>query len=122
MSTNNIAAYCGSPSSTDYFNASTNLEGTTSVPSILYRNKYNTGTDGLVYNSSLPSEYVEYTFPKPFISFPQVGSGCSNRNHCSNHGVCNYCSKSCTCYEGYGSRLDIVTKGRDLGSSCNTRK
>jgi len=110
---NGLASYCDSISSQDYYfsNWSTHTRDQVDVPHIAYR-----------FLQAGGSNFSELSLPRPFTSFPGLGGGCSHLNNCSHHGVCNFCQKKCECDEGFGSRTDLVIKGRDLANSCATSK
>ncbi len=43
-----------------------------------------------------------------------AGAGCNMQNNCNGHGVCNYCTRTCSCFEGWGADTDVsLFKARD---------
>ena len=53
--------------------------------------------------------------------FNGVGPGCSDIGGCHGKGVCDYCSATCRCFEGYGKFDDLITVGRDIAANCSQR-
>jgi len=69
-------------------------------------------------NRLLPN--VSYTFPV----WQGLGPGCSqlpSQQGCSGHGVCDYCSNRCSCFEGYGSSRDLLLPGMPAAPDCSQR-
>jgi len=50
-----------------------------------------------------------------------VGPGCDNVGGCHGNGVCDYCSGTCRCFEGFGKHDDLIQRGRDIAANCSQR-
>lgn len=51
-----------------------------------------------------------------------IGPGCGALNKCSDNGVCDYCTSTCTCNEGYGSVEDrAVSIADDFLPDCSSK-
>jgi hypothetical protein len=57
-----------------------------------------------------------------FEFYTGVGQGCVAQKLCSGAGQCDYCHEQCHCFNGYGSKSDLVNIGRDLSADCSSRK
>jgi hypothetical protein len=51
---------------------------------------------------------------KSGICTQHAGFGCDMQNHCNGHGVCDHCTRTCKCLEGWGADTDVsLFKARD---------
>lgn len=51
-----------------------------------------------------------------------IGPGCGDNDDCNGHGVCDYCTSTCTCNEGYGSVQDrLRSVGNDFLPDCSSK-
>ena len=50
-----------------------------------------------------------------------VGPGCAAVGGCHGNGVCDYCSGTCRCFEGFGKYDDLTQPGRDIAANCSQR-
>jgi hypothetical protein len=57
-----------------------------------------------------------------FEFYTGVGQGCVAQKLCNGAGQCDYCHEQCYCFNGYGSKSDLVNIGRDLSPDCSSRK
>lgn len=116
---NGLSLFCGWPSSAEYFTEElgvpNSLQSFAAVPTLSYRFLEYTSSGGV-------GSFGEWTHPKPFSSFAQLGNGCSHLNDCSGHGTCDYCRGTCVCDAGYGAASDLVVLGRDVSNSCKSSK
>ena len=115
---NGIHAYCGFPSSEEYYSdayqsrMSSVPASITSVPMIASREVYHNGSYG---------RYID-NFTS-FHHFPAVGEGCLQRNNCFSHGLCDFCHQKCLCDSGYGNYGDVIVAGlSNTSMSCKSSK
>jgi hypothetical protein len=61
--------------------------------------------------------------PVPFHSSDAVGPGCTrDLKNCNGNGDCNYCSGTCSCYDGYGSAKDkAVAQSPTFNPDCSSK-
>jgi len=140
---NGIGAYCGfasssNPDSTTHFSGSQtnhgNLNANFDERFLVLTNYSRWPTDGAMSvhtwpvnlynglkNRLLPN--VSYVLP----SWQGMGPGCGPEgsggqdNGCSGHGICDYCSGRCSCFEGYGNVHDLLTPALRAPADCSLR-
>lgn len=125
---NGIGAVCGFPSF-EIFNSSPKLVDPFPPFHIFTRtiriNQTNNFTIDEFNNTINDPTFNNYT-ARPndtfnFQTWTGVGNGCSLLSNCYNNGACDYCYEKCECFEGFGSKRDLVAVGRDLLPDCSTR-
>jgi hypothetical protein len=110
---NGIGAYCGFPSSDDFENKGhgrvSNVDAfpQMEIPTIWTLSKAASGLN--VSNNDTHS----------LDTWTGVGSGC--KGNCG-FGTCNYCTETCSCFEGYGASTDLMEPGAVGSGNCSLRK
>jgi len=70
-------------------------------------------------NRLLPN--VSYLLPQ----WQGMGPGCApvtgGSNDCNGHGICDYCSGRCSCFQGYGNVHDLLLPGLQASPDCSLR-
>jgi len=69
-------------------------------------------------NRLLPN--VSYVVPE----WEGMGPGCTavaGSKGCSGHGICDYCSGRCSCFEGYGGEKDVLMPALQAAPDCSLR-
>lgn len=132
---NDINAYCGSPSSVEYYDPKS-LFFPIKVPRV-YTSVYSSSAATVLYSPSYEFEIFPefFVLAAPNITVPgatrytdpqsyAVNAGqraCSAFNDCSGHGACDYCYQRCHCVEGYGSSAEDLQTGRNVDLTCSKR-
>ena len=140
---NGIGAYCGFPGSDTsdahtYFNSDINYGG-------LNANLRDRDERFLIITNytQWPSEYpmAIHSWPSqrhsglksrllPNVSYyvptwPSMGPGCSNQQSgaggCNGHGQCDWCRQKCSCFQGWGSSMDLLVPGFKAPGDCSVR-
>jgi hypothetical protein len=57
-----------------------------------------------------------------FSQTDAVGSGCTTMSNCNSHGMCDFCTQKCNCYDGFGSAKDMAyAVSNDFLPDCSAR-
>lgn len=106
---NNLHALCGFPGSSN-ISGSTLFNDSWSRPTLMFVKVPNGNSRGNV--TIWISTLTNYT---------GIGDGCKLLNYCSGHGLCDYCTETCFCSDGYGSARDkVVVLEANLLPDCST--
>jgi len=63
-----------------------------------------------------------YTNTTTITSTSPIGDGCKAFNYCSGNGNCNYCKSTCSCFNGFGSKSDMLHAiSNDFLPDCSSR-
>ena len=51
-----------------------------------------------------------------------IGQQCNLLNDCNGHGSCDYCNNRCKCYDGFGSKNDLlIAQSNNFSPDCSSR-
>lgn len=58
----------------------------------------------------------------PIMLTDGIGPGCTAQNDCSGNGVCDFCTSTCQCFDGFGSPQDLsMAVTNNFNADCSSR-